>query len=159
MSSWSLVLMSSKGNISPAMLDVCAVMAPAAEVLQVDIDDADACEALLDRTGRRFTYVAISHLLGVGEEALLSQLRWDQLILSENGIATHVLPDGRARRLGADGRPGHRPDAAILPLAGLAALGLPAYLNSESPPRLIAVDARAYRRLHARLQAAFDLAD
>ncbi len=159
MSDWVIVLMGRGANVPAAMLDVCAVMAPGASIHRLDIDSAEARSDLLDKTGRRFARVAISHLLGAGEEALLAELRRDELILTENGIATHVLPHSRARRLGASGQPRFQPDAAILPLAALPGLGLPAYLRSGAPPRVITADPGAYRRLHARLQTAFGLQD
>lgn len=157
LSRWIIVLMSNGGNIPPAMLDTCRVMAPGAEVFILDVQDEAARNALLAHTGRRFSTVAISHLLGKGEEAVLSALDWDELILTENGIATHILPAGRVRRLGPDGRPGFSPDAAILPLASWPGMGLPSYLDPARPPRLIATDPGFYRHLHARLQAAFAL--
>ncbi|MCH8490005.1 MAG: hypothetical protein LAT81_08765 [Oceanicaulis sp.] len=159
MADWVIVLMRNGANVPQKMLDVCQTMAPEADVCILDLQDAGLLAALLDRIGRHFRRVVISHLLGAGENAVLAALTWDELILSENGIATHVLPENRAKQLGPNGYPPSFPDSAILPLSTWPGMGPPSYLDAPQPPRMIPVDAEFYQTLHVRFQAAFRLTE
>ena len=131
---WTIVLIGTPRNIPAAMIDVCRTMAGHDDVGFLDFAQPEARDRLLDRIGRRFDQVAISHLYGRHETDLLAALRWESLTLTENGIATYLPPPGRT-----GGKPGQPlppprflPDRAILPLSAHPGLGLPSYLSGQA---------------------------
>ena len=149
---WAVVLTGRNSNIPEAMVDTCRSMAQGAPVFFIDFDDPTAVPALLDQLGRDFDSVAITHLMGAEEEELLAELRWQRLILTENGIATHLLPANRARRLNRrTGRPRFAPDLAFLPLSGHPLLGCPPYLRRLPALKLLGHDPEAYGQVRASL--------
>ena len=146
---WVVGLIGRPNNIPDDMIGICRAMVSKSPVVFVDLDQP--LESFTDAFGAVFDTLAISHLFGNKEEDIIDRISWNSLWLTENGIATYLLPPARARRLRHNST---CPDTAILPLSGHPLIGRPPYLSNCSS-RILKHDAASYLRVRARLQATF----
>lgn len=133
---WIVVLIGNRSNISGRMQQTCS------EMFQVSVSfidfssEGDWLNRFTTAFGKRFEIVAITHLFGHREERLLGTLSWQNLWLTENGVATYQPPKsrllGRNSELQTRPKPKHSPNLAILPLAKAQSLGFPFYLEESA---------------------------
>ncbi len=156
---WVIALMGRVDNIPADMIDTCRVMAGGGDVVFFDFCSPSAQLDFFTRFGRAFDHLAISHLFGRFELALLEELKWQSLILTENGIATYLPPFGRIRMAPDDPtlRLRFAPQMAILPLSAHPEIDLPGYLRRQPDLDVISHDPKAYARVLRRLRDRFDL--